>query len=60
MVRPWRIGIGNGPTNDSKPGASIGPSTASPPIGFGRSQTTTGRPYRRPARRQAAIVAMNV
>ena len=42
IVMPWRIGIGNCPTNDSKPGSSIGPSTATPPIGFGRSQTIDG------------------
>ena len=35
IVMPWRIGIGYSPTNDSKPCTSIGPSTASPPIGFG-------------------------
>ena len=28
IVIPWRIGIGYRPTNDSKPGTSIGPSTA--------------------------------
>ena len=44
IVMPWRIGIGYWPTNDSNPRSSIGPSTSTPPIGFGRSQTTTGRP----------------
>jgi hypothetical protein len=56
MVMPCRIGIGNWPTNDSKPGSSIGPSTSTPPIGFGRSQTTMGSPCVRAARRQLAIV----
>ena len=44
MVMPWRIGMGNCPTNDSKPASSIGPSTSTPPIGFGRSQTMTSTP----------------
>ena len=35
IVMPCRIGIGYRPTNDSNPRTSIGPSTASPPIGFG-------------------------
>ena len=39
MVMPCRIGIGNSPTNDSYPATSIGPSTAVPPMGFGRSHT---------------------
>ena len=56
IVMPCRIGMGNRPTNDSKPRSSIGPSTASPPMGFGRSHTTTGTPWRAAARRQLAIV----
>ena len=44
IVMPWRIGIGYSPTNDSNPCTSIGPSTASPPIGLGRSQTMTLTP----------------
>ena len=56
MVMPWRIGIGNWPTNDSKPGTSVSPSTATPPIGLGRSQTMTGTPWRAQARRQLASV----
>ena len=44
IVIPCRIGIGNWPTNDSKPFTSIGPSICSPPIGFGRSVTMTGTP----------------
>ena len=39
MVIPWRMGMGKSPTNDSNPGSSIGPSTAAPPIGLGRSHT---------------------
>ena len=39
MVIPCRIGIGYWPTNDSYPRTSIGPSTALPPMGLGRSQT---------------------
>ena len=42
--------------NDSNPGTSIGPSTVTPSIGFGRSQTMTGSPCRAAARRQLAIV----
>ena len=56
IVMPWRIGIGNWPTNDSNPGTSASPSTSTPPIGLGRSQTTTGTPCRAQARRQLAIV----
>ena len=56
MVRPWRRGTGNWPTNDSKPGRSIGPSTAAPPTGFGRSQTTTGMSAAAHACRQLVIV----
>ena len=56
IVIPWRIGIGNWPTNDSNPGSSVGPSTSTPPIGFGLSQTMTGTPWRRAARRQFAMV----
>ena len=43
-------------TNDSNPLRSIGPSTMSPPIGFGRSHTITGRPCFRAATMQFAIV----
>ncbi len=56
IVMPWRIGIGHMPTKDSKPFTSIGPSTAVPPIGFGRSQTMAGTPWRPAAARQFAIV----
>jgi hypothetical protein len=56
IVMPWRIGTGNNPTNDSNPRSSIGPSTATPPMGFGRSQTVTFTPCLRAARRQFAIV----
>ena len=55
-VMPWRMGMGNCPTKDSKPGSSIGPSTCKPPIGLGRSQTMTGRPVFAAARRQLAMV----
>ena len=56
IVMPWRIGIGYIPTNDSKPGTSTMPSTCAPPIGLGRSQTTTGSPCARAACRQLASV----
>ncbi len=56
IVIPCRIGMGNIPTNDSNPGSSIGPSSARPPIGFGRSQTNTVTPCLAAARRQFAIV----
>ena len=56
MVIPWRIGIGNCPTNDSKPSTSNAPSTSVPPIGLGRSHTMTGTPCLAQARRQLAIV----
>ena len=56
IVMPCRIGSGYSPTNDSKPWTSIGPSTASPPIGFGRSHTITGMPCFFAATRQFAIV----
>jgi hypothetical protein len=56
IVMPCRIGIGNWPTNDSLPSTSIGPSTSSPPIGLGRSQTMTSMPCLAQARRQLAIV----
>jgi hypothetical protein len=42
IVMPWRIGIGNWPTNDSNPGTSAAPSTSTPLIGFGLSHTMTG------------------
>ena len=56
IVSPCRSGIGNCPTKDANAGSRTGPSTASPPIGLGRSHTTTGSPHRRAARRQLAIV----
>ena len=56
IVMPWRRGIGNCPTKEVKSGSRTGPSTASPPIGLGRSHTTTGNPHRRAARRQLASV----
>ena len=56
IVIPWRMGMGKSPTNDSYPGSSIGPSTAAPPIGLGRSHTMTGSLCRAAARRQLAIV----
>ena len=56
VVMPWRIGIGNRPTNDSHPCCSVAPSTPMPPIGFGRSQTMTVTPCFAAARMQLAIV----
>jgi hypothetical protein len=50
-VMPWRTASGCIPTNERYSGSSTLPSTASPPIGFGRSRTTT----RLPSRAQAAI-----
>ena len=38
---PCRVGNSNWPTNDLNASSVILPSTALPPIGFGRSQTTT-------------------
>ena len=45
-VSPWRIGIGSSPTNDRKRACCKRPSSVSraPPIGFGRSSTTTRTP----------------
>src|SRR5437667_75553 len=38
-VRPWRAHTGQRPTNDSNPVWTTPPSTASPPMGLGRSST---------------------
>jgi len=59
-VIPCRSGIRWSPTNDSNPGRSIGPSTATPPTGFGRSSTTKGTPASAHASIASAIVHTKV
>src|SRR2546423_2681373 len=56
IVIPWRVGIGNCPTNDAKAGSSTFPENFAPVIGLGRSQTTTFFPSLLAARMQFAIV----
>ena len=53
---PCRAGMGYIPTNDLNFGSSSAPSTISPPIGFGRSSTTNGIPFRFAASIEIAIV----
>ncbi|MDR7420125.1 MAG: hypothetical protein QN178_14575 [Armatimonadota bacterium] len=49
IVMPCTAGIGNMPMNERNAGSRTGPSTSSPPCGFGRSSTTTGFPASRAA-----------
>src|SRR5699024_312855 len=49
IVKPCRFGIGKRPMKDVKPGSIRLPSTSLPPIGFGRSKTTSDFPCSRQA-----------
>ena len=56
-VSPWRIGIGRCPTKERCAGSTIGPSISSPPIGLGRSSSSTGVPVRPQTSSVSATVA---
>src|SRR4051794_5342600 len=55
--RPWRMGMRYMPTNVENFGSSRFPSTISPPIGFGRSNTTNGMLFSFAAFMPLAMVA---
>src|SRR5437763_4745229 len=60
MVIPWRVAIGNCPTNEANAGSRTTPSTCVPPIGFGRAHAITFLPNFFAARMQFALVYVNV
>src|SRR2546421_2110457 len=60
MVIPWRVAIGDCPTNEANAGSRTTPSTSVPPIGFCRSHAITLLPNFLAPRMQFAIVYMNV
>ena len=57
-VIPWTYGIGNWLTKEIQRGSTEGPSTRTPPRGFGRSSTTNSRLFSAAASMHFPIVLM--